>query len=371
LTALPEELLIEVLKHLLTSPPGSPVRIFRQDPGIIYRAPIQPTILHPSVLRTCRLFHRLGIEFLYQADLFCREGERSEEFHESWTQAIGVFNLGLITSMTIEIDFVLCLIEEPDLPWAPSQSRFNMIRKIATCATNLSHLTISVICWGNSGGDDGVLDRIVTLKRLAAVRKVSRVTISGIDSTWCILLTYLSLKLRLAVHHGPLNLSVSRFEAALWSLESTLLECDDVLKNDFGAKGRAKCKTLPNLRFTLNEDIITGAATLANQNEALLASGVWDQRNPNHSVACHSQALEEADAAHKRPTTLWEQAQTLQLRSDWPTISFFVERQAVSVAKFRFLKEFWDELKSMGIVVPRERGINAWETIRRYAFVNR
>jgi hypothetical protein len=366
LLALPNELLIEILKELLTPTHDEPIRSLNLRSDIyntnVMRLEPNPQLhgLHPNVLRTCQNMYQIGVEILYQYRGFDVRRYASRVC-ELWTRTIGPINLSFIKSMTIPLRFGF---NRNGKRWLPSQSQQDTCRTLSMSATNLQDLTVIVQEFSRTD-DINMIDRIVTYMTLATITSLHKldfvVSDGHLAGLW---IWYLQEKLKVPIgYQAPKYRSQSLYSSGLRGVigraAKEMQESSGII-SQLEDQVLATYTTNPNMAFLHDLNVI-GERSDTHLVFGSAVGGTWCKSDPIAIAARRTQALDAAEKAHSLLSKLWSRETELYSGKFWPPINFHREQLQIETEKFNFLRNYWMELKDLGLIVPYRQRTTNWD----------
>jgi hypothetical protein len=341
LLALPEELLVEIIILLFTATNAKTIRITSKDRIVFGSMPILNKD-YLSVLRTCRALHRIGAEVFYSSVSF-KLVRLLPETSSSWFRTIGLINLGFVTSIKITIGLEPSHHRPPACPVFEEDHK--LLRSICVAATNLRKL--SIVNRIPHERVESLIEWIVIIKYVASLQNLSRLMVrdfmqSCMPYVW---VRYMSCKLGIVVEH---EIHLTR----VLDLKHTLLDLATCIHDTIhGLFLTTEHMSFVDTSFLEDDDDIIREGP-AREFDPPLNDGSTNDPNTQSVALCsqteHFKAAEKAFSQVSSTRAMTKLAQSGEVQD---TLDVRKHELAIMRAKFEFLRDFWMELKAMGLVV--------------------
>jgi hypothetical protein len=342
LLTLPEELLVEIINRHFASTYAKIIRIKCKNDSVFSSKPILNKD-YLSILRACRALHRIGAEVFYSSVSF-KLARFSAKRISFWFQTIGIINLGFVTSIKITIGLEPSHFKERDYPVFEEDHK--LLRTICVAATNLRKL--SMVNRIPHKRVESLIEWIVMVKYVASLQNLSRLmvrdfTIYCMPYVW---VRYMSCKLGILVEH---QINSTR----VLDLKHTLLDLATQIHDTIREPGLFL--TIEHMSFVdtsfLDDDDIIREGSVRQFDPPLNDGSMYDPNTQSVASCSQTEHFNAAEEAFSQVSSIRAMTKLAQSGEVQDTLDVRKHELTILRAKFKFLRDFWMELKAMGLVV--------------------
>ncbi|KAF2729292.1 hypothetical protein EJ04DRAFT_589366 [Polyplosphaeria fusca] len=355
LATLPYDIKVEILKELLVC--DRPIEIFRAHPRVLRRRPSSyrplsspKTKLHPGILQTPKSFYEDASYILYHMNSFhvmaftIGQGFLKARWESlSWLKSLKLCNLRVITSLTMDVS----LEEVPDEFDDCKRFERPVTQYAKSIAQNTQRFYQGTVQYYAPAimPIDYVVHEVAIFQALAYIKPSTSLTLN--DQVPYTMKLYLSLVIAVPVRGWILQVAHDYVQPALTDL---VKEMDDMTRSIQERNG--KDYTVPYLgqydpiQGKFDDKIDMDVA----RNERLCRRIILDTSTGPHASA----RIKPVEQLVSALDVLKEEADFLMRDQLWPPVDYYEKQLDFDLRRFEFLVVFWEQLRSLGIFVPRE-----------------